>query len=146
MAIHVRWMEWEVAMGHIKLPGGPSKFYTRMAAITNTTWFGPNRGTIDGLKESGARNLERAGNRVSSIRLMLEDGFYPSEVWDQIAYEQSELKRRGLPEPDLNTKGGASEGEDSAGGGDAADRDGDGIANEAAKKGRPSKSNGGTEQ
>lgn len=136
VAIYIAWMEEEVAAGRIKIPGGPAKFYANLSAVTNATWIGPGRGTIDPMKEGNGRNLEEAANRASPIDHILQNNQYPSEVWDQKAYAMAEMKRRKLPMPDYNTKGAGTDGTDGgdAGSGNPADGDQDGIPNEADKK------------
>ncbi len=133
--IYLAWLEEEVAAGTIKVPGGAAKFYPNLSAISNCTWIGPSRGTVDPMKEASARNLEEAAMRKSPIEHILEDGRDPWEVLDQIKLFREELDIRDLDEPDYNTKGQASEADGSGGGSaERADGDNDGIPNEADKK------------
>lgn len=133
--IYLAWLEEEIANGEIKMPGGPAKFYPNLSAISNCTWMGPSRGTVDPLKEANARNLEEASMRKSPIEHILEDGRDPYEVLDQIAHFRKELEVRDLEAPDYNTKGGAAEGDAGSGGaGNPDDADNDGIPNENQKK------------
>lgn len=133
--ILVAWMEEEVAAGTIKMPGGPARFYRDTSALTNTTWIGPSRGTVEPQKEANARNLEEAAHRTSPIENILEDGRDPFEVLDQIALFRAAIDERGLAQPDYNTKAGADAGaEDGAATGTEQDRDGDGVPLESEKK------------
>lgn len=133
--IYLAWLEEEIAAGEIKIPGGPAKFYPSLSAISNCTWIGPSRGTVDPLKEANARNLEEAALRKSPIEHILEDGRDPYEVLDQIAHFRKELDDRDLDEPDYNTKAKASEGDAASGGGaNPDDADNDGIPLEDQKK------------
>ena len=151
--LFVSWMENEVAQGTLSIPGRPARFYRDISAITNTTWMGPSRGTVDPMKEASARNLEEAAMRKSPIEHILEDGRDPFEVLDQIKLFRDALDERDLDAPDYNTKGadaGASSEDGSTGGSNPADGDKDGVPNEEAKKkgrGKPAaKPNGGTAQ
>lgn len=146
--ILVAWLEEEVAAGTVKMPGGPARFYRDTSALTNVTWIGPSRGTVDPLKEANARNLEEAAHRTSPIENILEDGRDPFEVLDQIALFRAAVEERGLADPDYNTKGSAEAGsEDGAVTGTEQDRDGDGVPMEdKKKKGTPAKPTKGTGQ
>jgi lambda family phage portal protein len=135
--ILVGWHEIEVAQGTVKIPGRAARFYRDLSALTNCTWIGPSRGTVDPLKEANARNLEEAAYRRSPIEHILEDGRDPFEVWDQIKLSRDALDERGLDQPNYNIKA-ASESEDGASAGTESDRDGDGEPNEdRKKKGKP---------
>lgn len=136
--IFIAWMEEEVKSGAIKIPGGPENFYKNVTALVNATWIGPGRGVIDPVKEETGRNLKEASNRASPIAHILEDNQYPSEIYDQIALARAMQKDRDIAAPNYNTKAQSAGEEDSGGeggtGGNPADRDNDGIANEADKK------------
>lgn len=133
---YVAWLEWEIALGQIQMPGGAAKFYTNLSAITNSLWMGPSRGTVDPQKEANARNTEEAAYRKSPIQHMLEEGRDPYEVLDSIKHFRDELEARDLGEPDYDTKGQAAEGADGASSGstDQADGDQDGVPNEDQKR------------
>ena len=135
--INLAIMEHYVSTGDLKIPGGAKNFYNKLAAITNTTWIGPDRGTIDAEKEARADSLNTAAYRVSPYERIIANGRDPDEILDQSAAFHREIEKRGLPRPDYNTKGGQSGSEesgDSGGQGNPADGDKDGIPNEAAKK------------
>ncbi len=144
--LFVSWMEAEVAQGTLSIPGRPARFYRDISALTNATWMGPSRGTVDPQKEASARNLEEAALRKSPVEHILEDGRDPFEVLDQIKLFRDAIDERGLEPPDYNTKGTESASTDGGGSGsnNPADGDKDGVPNEAAKK-KP-KPNGGQDQ
>lgn len=132
--IYAAWLEVEVAVGDVKIPGGPANFYRNKTAICMAEWIGPGRGSIDPLKESNSNNLDAAAGRASTIEQILERGRDPADVMAEEAYWLNERKRRGLPDPNYNVKTAqdASAAEDAAGTQD--DRDGDGKVNEADRK------------
>lgn len=136
--INLAVMEHYVSTGALKIPGGPANFYKKLAAVTNTNWIGPDRGTIDAEKEARADSLNAAAYRESPYDTIIAKGRDPDEIMDQAAAFRRSLEKRKLPPPDYNTKG-TTPGSDESGGGDGAtgnpaDGDKDGIPNEAAKK------------
>lgn len=136
--INLAVMEHYVASGALKIPGGPINFYRKMAAITNATWIGPDRGVMDAEKEARAHSLNAAAYRESPYEAIIAKRREPSEILDQAAAFYRELQKRGLPPPDYNTKGqtqaAGEDGGDGGDGGDPQDGDKDGVANEAEKK------------
>lgn len=145
--IFVSWHELEVALGTVKVPGRAAKFYENLSALTNCTWIGPSRGTVDPMKEASARNLEEAARRKSPIEHILEDGRDPFEVLDQQKLFDDALVERDLDKPDYNTKGTDTGTTDGGGSGsnNPADGDKDGIPNEEAKKKGKAKPKGASE-
>ena len=129
--IYAAWLEWEVANGDVKVPGGPANFYRNKTAICMAEWIGPGRGSVDPLKEANANNLDEAAGRKSTVESILENGRDPSDVLAEESWYQQERENRGLGPVNRNVKPGAegSEGE-SEGGGTADDRDGDGVPRE----------------
>jgi len=147
--INLAVMEHYVSTGDLKIPGGPVNFYRKMAAVTNTTWIGPDRGVVDAEKEARAHSLNAAAYRESPYEAIIARRREPSEIMDQAAAFYRELNERGLPPPDYNTKGQTttSDGEDgSAAVGNPQDGDKDGVPNEAAKKKAKAKPTGGPDQ
>lgn len=51
---YAAWLQEAVAIGKVKVPGGPANFFRYRAEITMCDFLGPGRGTIDPLKESSA--------------------------------------------------------------------------------------------
>ncbi len=143
--LFVGWMELEIAQGTLSIPGRTARFYRDISALTNTTWMGPSRGTVDPMKEASARNLEEAAMRKSPIEHILEDGRDPFEVLDQIKLFRDAIEERDLDPPDYNTKGAAADAGEDGGGGSTnpADGDQDGVPNEADKKKAKAKPKGG---
>lgn len=129
--IYAAWLEWEVANGDVKVPGGPVNFYRNKTAICMAEWIGPGRGSVDPLKEANANNLDTAAGRTSAIEHILERGRDPMDVISEEAYWKKVREENGLSEPNYNVKAGSgSEDGGSEGGGTQADRDGDGEPNE----------------
>lgn len=137
--IYAAWLEWEVALGFIKIPGGPLNFYRQKTEICMCEWIGPSRGTVDPLKEASANNLDIAAGRKSTVEAIIESGRDPVDVVSEEAYYLALREGAGLATPNYNVKADAAAGgaEGDAGGGTAEDRDGDGKPNEdkAKKKG-----------
>jgi capsid protein len=123
-------------MGKLIIPGGPSKFYDEITAITKARWIGPSRGTVDPLKEANARNIDEAALRKSPQEHILEDGGDYIEILDEIKEFRDGVDERKLSPPNYNVKADTSgDSAESEGGGDnSADGDNDGIPNEAEKK------------
>lgn len=134
--IYAAWLEMEVALGTVKVPGGPVNFYRNKTAICMAEWIGPGRGSVDPLKESNSNNLDAAAGRASTVEHILERGRDPSDVLAEEAWWLEERRKRGLDAPNYNTKAAsdaaAADGGDS-GTGTQEDRDGDGQPNEADK-------------
>lgn len=109
--IYAAWMEVEVALGAVKVPGGPANFYRNKTALTMAEWIGPGRGSVDPLKESNANNLDAASGRASTVEHILERGRDPSDVLAEEAWWLEERRKRHLAEPNYNVKadGGAAE-------------------------------------
>lgn len=133
--IYAAWLEWEVANGDVKVPGGPAGFYKNKTAICMAEWIGPGRGSVDPLKEANANNLDTAAGRKSAVECILEDGRDPIDVMADEQWFMEERKKRGLGPINHNVKAGdAGGGEDGSSAGTEADRDGDGEAHEDQKK------------
>jgi len=135
--IYAAWLEWEVANGDVKVPGGPANFYRQKTAICMAEWIGPGRGSVDPKKESDAANLDAAAGRASTIEHILERGRDPMDVLSEEAHWKRERERMGLQPANYNVKDGEASAED---GGDAGgtedERDGDGIPNEGQRRRR----------
>jgi lambda family phage portal protein len=141
--IYAAWLEEAIAMGEIKMPGGPANFYRRKTEITNCEWYGPSRGSVDPLKEANANNLDTASGRVSTVELISERGRDPDDVLQEEVYWKDAREEKGLATPNLNVKAAAEAGDEAASGaGSEADRDGDGITNEEQRKKPAQRGNG----
>lgn len=135
--IYAAWLEWEVANGDVKVPGGPPNFYRQKTAICMAEWIGPGRGTIDPMKESNGKNLDTAAGRASTVEHILETGRDPIDVLSEEVWYRGERERMGLPPLNHNVKAGSAGGEDgSEGAGTEQDRDGDGEENEDERQQR----------
>lgn len=56
--IYAAWLQEAVAIGRVKVPGGPFAFFRWRDELTMCEWKGPGRGTIDPLKEAQANDFE----------------------------------------------------------------------------------------
>lgn len=133
--IYAAWLEIEVLTGSVKIPGRIADFYRNKTALCNAEWIGPGRGSVDPLKEANANNLDEAAGRRSAVQSILETGRDPSDVLAEEVWYKQERERLGLQAVNNNVKAtvGADGGDDGSGGSEA-DRDGDGIPNEAQRK------------
>lgn len=131
---YAAWLEWEVALGNIKVPGGPNGFYRNKTAICMCEWIGPGRGTVDPIKEANANNLDVAAGRKSNAQIVMEDGREIDDVMAEQAYEIEKRKEFGLGPANYNVKSDAAAAEEGEGGGTEDDRDGDGEANEEQRR------------
>lgn len=135
--VYAAWLEWEVANGDVKVPGGPTNFYRQKTAICMAEWIGPGRGSVDPQKEANANNLDTAAGRTSAVEHILERGRDPMDVIAEEAWWKSVREANGLTEPNYNVKAGSEGAEGGAeGGGTQADRDGDGEENEDERRDR----------
>lgn len=135
--IYAAWLEKEVALGTVKIPGGPANFYRQKTAICMAEWIGPGRGSVDPLKEANANNLDTAAGRKSTVECVLETGRDPMDVMSEEVWLMEERTRRGLPPLNHNVKADAASEDEGGAGGNADDRDGDGVPNESKRKKEP---------
>lgn len=56
--IYAAWLQEAVAIGRVKVPGGPMAFLRWRDELTMCEWKGPGRGTVDPLKEAQANEFE----------------------------------------------------------------------------------------
>lgn len=55
---YAAWLQEAVAIGRVKVPGGPMAFFRWRYELTMCEWKGPGRGTVDPLKEAQANEFE----------------------------------------------------------------------------------------
>ena len=133
--IYAAWLEVEVALGDVKVPGGPINFYRNKTAICMAEWIGPGRGSVDPKKEADANNADTAAGRKSTVECILEGGRDPSDVLSEEAWYNEERAARGLEPVNNNVKAGdAAASAEGDAGGTQDDRDGDGQPNEDVRK------------
>lgn len=133
---YAAWLEWEVANGDVKIPGGPAAFYRNKTAICFAEWIGPGRGSVDPNKEADAANKDTAAGRTSTIEHILERGRDPDDVLAEEAFYQAAREGMGLAPVEHDIKA-ASDSADGSATGTEDDRDGDGIPNEGQRKSKP---------
>jgi lambda family phage portal protein len=134
--LYAAWLEWEVANGDVKIPGGPAAFYRNKTAICFAEWIGPGRGSVDPNKEADAANKDTAAGRTSTIEHILERGRDPDDVLAEEAFYQAARDGMGLAPVQHDIKA-AAEGADSGATGTEEDRDGDGVPMEERRKAKP---------
>lgn len=133
---YAAWLEWEVANGDVKIPGGPAAFYRNKTAICFAEWIGPGRGSVDPNKEADAANKDTAAGRTSTIEHILERGRDPDDVLAEEAFYQAAREGMGLAPVEHDIKAASDSADDSTTGTED-DRDGDGIPNEGQRKSKP---------
>lgn len=94
--IYAAWLEVEVALGTVKVPGGPANFYRNKTALTMAEWIGPGRGSVDPNKEADADNKDTAAGRKSTVEAIRERGRDPTDVLSEEVWYQAERHNRGL--------------------------------------------------
>jgi lambda family phage portal protein len=82
--------------GYITAPKGAPGFDDVPAAYLAARWIGPGRGYVDPVKEAQGASLRMAAMTSSLERECAEMGLDWHENLDQIAYEEEELRARGL--------------------------------------------------
>ncbi|MGN6290398.1 MAG: phage portal protein [Sphingopyxis terrae] len=127
---YAAWLEWEVANGDIKIPGGPANFYRNKSAICSVEWVGPGRGSVDPMKESSASNLDIAAGRSSTIEAILERGRDPDDVLAEESFYLAAREAMGLPPVNHNVKAAPDASGDQSDPGDAESA----VANGPAKQ------------
>lgn len=68
------WLQEAVAIGKVKIPGGPANFFRWRAEITMADWLGPGRGRIDPKKEADADDMNLAAGRSNLSMQANEQG------------------------------------------------------------------------
>lgn len=124
---YAAWLEWEVANGDIRVPGGPANFYRNKTAICFAEWIGPGRGSVDPNKEADAANKDTAAGRTSTIEHILERGRDPDDVLAEEAFYQAAREGMGLAPVQHDIKASADGSTDGEAAGTEQDRDGDGV-------------------
>jgi lambda family phage portal protein len=119
--IYAAWLEEAVAIGTVKAPKGPARFYENRALIAFASWLRPGRGKIDPLKEENASDIAVNAKRSNNVIEAANNGLDFYEVAMGAARENLIRKRLGLEDfVPLKIAGAAG----------AAEDDGDGQPNE----------------
>lgn len=137
--IYAAWLEEAVALGKVKVPGGPMAFYRWRDELTMCEWMGPGRGSIDPLKEAQANDFE-LNQGSTNLSIIADDN---SRDHRRVLMGQARDKRLreklGLAEfVPFKGQAAAAAGDAGDGSADATgsenDRDGDGKPNERQAK------------
>jgi lambda family phage portal protein len=93
------WLEEQIDLGLIPLPGGIDQFVSLRSSICRADWRGPAKPQADDLKAAKAyETLYRMG--VISQEMICNDmGVDHEDVHEQLAREAASRHRHGLPEP-----------------------------------------------
>lgn len=93
------WLEEQIDLGLIPLPGGIDQFVSLRSSICRADWRGPAKPQADDLKAAKAyETLYRMG--VISQEMICNDmGVDHEDVHEQLAREAASRERHGLPEP-----------------------------------------------
>lgn len=123
--IYAAWLQEAVAIGRVKVPGGPLAFFKWRNELTMCEWKGPGRGTVDPLKEAQANEFELNIGSTNLSMIADDNGVDHRRVMMGQARDKRLRERLGL-DPYVPLKGGK------AADGAAAQ---DGTANEPATAG-----------
>lgn len=94
--IYAAWLQEAVAIGKVKLPGGPASFLSYRAELTMADWLGPGRGRIDPKKEAEASDLNLAAGRTNLQREAAELGEDARDILVGLAEEKAMKEQLGL--------------------------------------------------
>lgn len=92
--IYALWLEEVVNDGRIDAPG----FYEKRAAYQRCKWIGPGKGWVDPVKEAQAAQIRIDAGLSTLEDECAEQGRDWREVMEQLAREQAERVRLGLPD------------------------------------------------
>ena len=98
--IYAAWLQEAVAIGKIKLPGGPASFLAYRAELTMADWLGPGRGRIDPKKEAEASDLNMAARRTNLAREAAENGDDYRDILLGTVEEELMMEQLGLSKPE----------------------------------------------
>ncbi len=93
---YAAWMEEAVALGEIKVPGGPANFYRWAPEMCQGEWMGPGPGSGDPKKEAEANDLELRQNTTTLAIIAADKGINPRQTLVKRAREIALLKSLGL--------------------------------------------------
>lgn len=94
--IYAAWLQEAVAIGKVKLPGGPVSFYRYRAELTMSDWLAPGRGAIDVKKEAEASDLNLAAGRTNLSIEAAEQGLDSRDILQGRARDKALIKQFGL--------------------------------------------------
>lgn len=97
------WLQEAVAIGKVKVPGGPANFFRYRAELTMFDWLGPGRGRIDPKKESDADDMNLAAGRSNLSMQANEQGLDSRDVLIGRAKDKAMIEELGLTDM-LNPK------------------------------------------
>jgi lambda family phage portal protein len=93
---YLAFLDEAIETGRIEVPPGVPTLFEAPAAWLKARWLGPPRGYIDPVKEAQAAQIRIETMTSTLERECAEQGLDVEEVMDQQAWEQDELKARGL--------------------------------------------------
>lgn len=103
--IYAAWLQEAVAIGRVKVPGGPLAFLKWREELTMCEWKGPGRGTIDPLKEAQANEFELNIGSTNLAMIGDDNGVDHRRVLMGQARDKRLRERMGL-DPYVPLKGG----------------------------------------
>ncbi len=96
LPVYYAFVEEGFDRGYLTAPKGAPDFWDLPAAYLDARWIGPGRGYVDPVKEAEGATV-RMGSLISTLeKECAEQGLDYEDVLDQAAYEEAELKARGL--------------------------------------------------
>ena len=120
--VYAALLEEMVALGDVKVPGGPANFYRHKSALVQCEWQGPGRGVIDPLKEAQAADIDMNAGRSNLAIAAADTGRDPRRVLQGLAREKRLREELGLgpfvPIKAMSGANPATDGNGAANGGD----------------------------
>ncbi len=103
--VYAAWLQEAVAIGRVKVPGGPLAFFRWRDELTMCEWKGPGRGTVDPLKEAQANEYEMNAGTTNLGMIGDDNGVDHRRVLLGQARDKRLRERMGL-DPFVPLKGG----------------------------------------
>ena len=103
--VYAAWLQEAVAIGKVKVPGGPGNFYRYRAELTMADWLGPGRGRIDPKKEADASDLNLASHRTNLAIEAAEQGLDAREIMMGAARDKAMREEFKLDPPPAPQRG-----------------------------------------
>ena len=94
--IYAAWLQEAVAIGKVKVPGGPINFFRYRAELTMSEWLGPGRGRVDPKKEAEASDLNLAAGRTNLSMEANEQGQDARDILLGRARDREMIEEYGL--------------------------------------------------
>jgi lambda family phage portal protein len=99
--IYEAWLEEQIDIGSVEIPGGIEAFLANKAAICRADWRGPPKSQADDLKLAQAHQIWKGLGVLSDEMLCNDLGVDVEDVYAQIAQERQMKKEMGIDEASI---------------------------------------------